>query len=78
MFNTGTVVGVSTNVFGSGFPRTFIPSFQWGGAAGFSEYNQEKAFATAERVMQRRGKQFDSNEKAIFSSVFELTKSYRN
>ncbi|MDB4678289.1 GlmU family protein [bacterium] len=78
MFNTGTVVGVSTNVFGSGFPRTFIPSFQWGGAAGFSEYNQEKAFATAERVMQRRGKQFDSNEKAILSSVFELTKSYRN
>jgi UDP-N-acetylglucosamine diphosphorylase/glucosamine-1-phosphate N-acetyltransferase len=78
MFNTGTVVGVSSNVFGSGFPRTFIPSFQWGGAAGFTEYNKEKAFATAERVMQRRGKQFDENEKAILSSVFELTKSYRN
>ncbi|MCF8276597.1 MAG: GlmU family protein [Flavobacteriales bacterium] len=78
MFNTGTVVGVSSNVFGSGFPRTFIPSFQWGGAAGFTEYTMEKAFATAERVMQRRGKQFDEKEKAIFSSVFELTKSYRN
>jgi UDP-N-acetylglucosamine diphosphorylase/glucosamine-1-phosphate N-acetyltransferase len=78
MFNTGTVVGVSSNVFGSGFPRTFIPSFQWGGAAGFTEHNKEKAFATAERVMQRRGKQFDENEKAILSSVFELTKSYRN
>jgi len=78
MFNTGTVVGVSSNVFGSGFPRTFIPSFQWGGAAGFTEYNKEKAFATVERVMQRRGKEFDENEKAILSSVFELTKSYRN
>ena len=78
MFNTGTVVGVSSNVFGSGFPRTFIPSFKWGGAAGFTEYNMEKAFATAERVMQRRGKVFDEKEKAILSSVFELTKSYRN
>lgn len=78
MFNTGTVVGVSSNVFGSGFPRTFIPSFQWGGAGGFTEYNKEKAFATAERVMQRRGKEFDEIEKAILSSVFELTKSFRN
>ena len=78
MFNTGTVVGVSSNVFGSGFPRTFIPSFNWGGAAGFTEYNQQKAFATAERVMQRRGKEFNENEKAILSSVFELTKSYRS
>ena len=78
MFNTGTVVGVSSNVFGAGFPRTFIPSFQWGGAAGFIEYNQEKAFATANRVMQRRGKELDEIEKAILSSVFDLTKSYRN
>lgn len=78
MFNTGTVVGVSSNVFGGGFPRTFVPSFQWGGAAGFTEYNKEKAFSTAERVMKRRNKPFDEQEKAILSSVFELTKAYRN
>ena len=78
MFNTGTVVGVSTNVFGSGFPRTFIPSFQWGGAAGFVEYNKAKAFATAERVMKRRGIDLDQVEKDILSSVYELTSRYRN
>lgn len=78
MFNTGTVVGVSSNVFGSGFPRTFIPSFQWGGAAGFTEYNLEKAFATAERVMKRRGIDFDGAEKAILTAVYDLTKRYRN
>ncbi len=78
MFNTGTVVGVSTNVFGAGFPRTFVPSFNWGGAAGFTEYNLDKALATADRVMQRRGKSLDETEKDILSSVFELTKSYRN
>ena len=78
MFNTGTVVGVSANVFGAGFPRTFIPSFSWGGAAGFSEYEAEKAFATAQRVMERRGKTFDDVERSILSSVFDLTKGYRN
>ena len=31
MFNTGTVIGVSANIFGSGFPRNFVPSFSWGG-----------------------------------------------
>jgi hypothetical protein len=78
MFNTGTVVGVSSNVFGSGFPRTFIPSFQWGGAAGFSEYNRQKAFATAERVMKRRGIEFDETEKSILTAVYDLTSCYRN
>jgi len=78
MFNTGTVVGVSSNVFGAGFPRTFIPSFQWGGAAGFTEYNKEKAFATAERMMNRRNLEFDETERAILSAVYDLTKSYRN
>lgn len=78
MFNTGTLVGVSSNVFGAGFPRTFIPSFQWGGASGFVEYNQDKAFATAERMMARRGIPFDETEKNILAAIFELTKGYRN
>ncbi|MBL4587648.1 MAG: GlmU family protein [Flavobacteriales bacterium] len=78
MFNTGTVVGVSANIFGGGFPRTFIPSFSWGGAAGFSEYKPEKAFDTAQRVMERRGKQLDEVEKNILLTIYELTKSYRN
>ena len=34
MFNTGTVVGVCANIFGTGFPRNFIPSFSWGGPQG--------------------------------------------
>ncbi len=78
MFNTGTVVGVSSNVFGSGFPRTFIPSFSWGGAAGFTEYKLEKALETAQRVMERRGRELDETEKAILTHIFELTDSYRN
>ncbi len=77
MFNTGTVVGVSANVFGSGFPRTFIPSFSWGGAAGFSLYLPEKAFATAERMMARRNVPFDQTERDILQAVFDKTADFR-
>lgn len=54
MFNTGTVVGVCANVFGGGFPPKHIPSFSWGGAEGFEEYDMEKALTTAHNVMKRR------------------------
>lgn len=78
MFNTGTVTGVSANIFGSGFPRNFIPSFAWGGASGFETYQLRKVFEVAEKVMARRGKAFDQVEKDILTRVFEDTASSRN
>ena len=77
MFNTGTVVGVSANIFGAGFPRNFVPSFSWGGASGFTTYMTKKAFETARLVMSRRGIEFDDKEKAILEHVFEETKKWR-
>ena len=77
MFNTGTVVGVSANIFGSGFPRNFVPSFSWGGAGGFTTYTTSKAFATAKLVMNRRNVEFDEKEQAILEHVFEETKKWR-
>ncbi len=77
MFNTGTVVGVSTNIFGSGFPRNFVPSFSWGGASGFTTYITKKAFETSRIVMARRNVEFDEIEARILENVFELTKKWR-
>lgn len=77
MFNTGTVVGVSANIFGDGFPRNFIPSFSWGGAAGFSIYKTEKAFETMKLVMERRGIALSDVDKAIYQHIFEETEKYR-
>ena len=77
MFNTGTVIGVSTNIFGSGFPRNFVPSFSWGGASGFTTYLTKKAFDTAKIVMSRRKIDFTDIDAAILEHVFELTKKYR-
>ena len=78
MFNTGTVVGVSANIFGSGFPRNFVPSFSWGGASGFTEYKTNKVFEVAQEVMKRRNIEFDEKEKEILNHIFEETRQYRN
>ena len=77
MFNTGTVVGVSANIFGAGFPRNFVPSFSWGGSAGMSTYQTRKAFEVAEIVMKRREQEFSEEDKEILEHVFEETSKYR-
>ena len=77
MFNTGTVVGVSANVYGAGFPRNFIASFTWGGPQGTTEYRIDKALDTADRMMKRRGLEVDEVEKAILEQVYALSAEYR-
>lgn len=76
MFNTGTVVGVSTNIFGAGFPRNFVPSFSWGGASGFTTYITKKAFEVAKIVMARRNVEFTEQDAKILEHVFELEKKW--
>lgn len=71
MFNTGTVVGVSTNIFGAGYLQNFVPSFQWGGASGSVPYQFEKAMETAARMMARRSMVLDDRERDILKNVFE-------
>lgn len=70
MFNTGTVVGVASNIFGDGFPRTFIPSFSWGGASGFTTHQLKKAIETAEIVMARRNIVMTDQDKNILEHIF--------
>ncbi|HEX2934556.1 MAG TPA: glucose-1-phosphate thymidylyltransferase, partial [Bacteroidales bacterium] len=77
MFNTGTVVGVSANIFGAGFPRNLIPSFSWGGPQGLMVYTTSKAFEVAGQVYKRRGLDFTQTEKDILQTVFEMTEKYR-
>lgn len=77
MFNTGTVVGVSANVFGDGYPRNFIPSFSWGGAAGFSTFALKKAFEVAEIVMGRRKLLLEDDEREILKHIFEQSAEFR-
>jgi UDP-N-acetylglucosamine diphosphorylase/glucosamine-1-phosphate N-acetyltransferase len=77
MFNTGTVVGVAANIFGSGFPRNFIPSFAWGGAQGFETFILAKAYKTAEAMCARRNIVFGDADKAILKAVYDQSEKFR-
>jgi len=77
MFNTGTVVGVSSNVFGSGFQRNFIPSFRWGGVSGFQTFQPSKAATIAREVYKRRNLEFTEIDEQLLQDVFNRTHEYR-
>ncbi|TLP79104.1 GlmU family protein [Maribacter sp. ACAM166] len=77
MFNTGTVIGVNSNIYVPGFPRNFVPSFSWGGASGFTSYLPEKAFEAAKVMMARKGVEFDDVEANILQHVFKITEKWR-
>lgn len=78
MFNTGTIIGVSANIFGGNFPRNFIPSFSWGGSGGFSTYVMNKVNEVATVVMKRKHIDYDDQEKKILQHIFDETEKYRN
>ena len=76
MFNTGTIIGVSANIYGSNFPRNFIPSFSWGGAAGFITYTLNKAIETADLVMNRKNENYTDEDREIMKHIFEISSKY--
>ncbi len=77
MFNTGTVVGVGSNVFGAGFPPKYIPAFSWGGAEGIETYAIDKCIDVARKVMLRRNQTLTSAGEALLRHVFTLTQDER-
>jgi len=77
MFNTGTVVGFSCNVYGEGFPPKYTTSFGWGGSSSVREYKLAKAIETAKAVFKRREKVFSEEEENIFNTIFNLTNADR-
>jgi UDP-N-acetylglucosamine diphosphorylase/glucosamine-1-phosphate N-acetyltransferase len=77
MFNTGTVVGVSCNLYGAGFPKVFVPSFSWGDHVKMVVYNINKAIETANRMMERRGLALSADEKEVLQYIFEETENAR-
>ncbi len=77
MFNTGTVVGVSANVYGGGYPRNFIPSFSWGGDQKYTTYTLDKALDTARAMMKRRDQELTELDQEILKEIFMKDRSFR-
>lgn len=76
MFNTGTVVGVSANIYGADFPSKFIPSYSWGGRKPL-EYKFDKAMDTAKRVMDRRSIALTEDDLDILKHVYDESQKFR-
>jgi UDP-N-acetylglucosamine diphosphorylase/glucosamine-1-phosphate N-acetyltransferase len=77
MINTGTVIGVATNVFGAGFPAKFIPSFSWGGFENSIPYILEKAIEDAKKMCGLKKQSFSDLDADILQSVFEESNKFR-
>lgn len=77
MFNTGTVVGVSSNIFGANVPEKFIPSFNWGNGNCKEVYNFNKAIDTAKKMMSLSSVQISNEDILILEEVYKLTETYR-
>jgi len=77
MFNTATVIGVGANIFGAGYPKTFLPSFTWGGVDFHRTFTLTKVYEMAESMMKRRNIPFTETDKSILEHIFEASKKYR-
>lgn len=76
-FNTGTVIGVSCNIYGAGFPPRYVPSFGWGGSDSLTTYDLERSIEVAQRVMERRDIEMTAADEKMFRKVFDLTREER-
>ncbi len=78
MFNTATVVGVGVNLYGAGFPRTFIPSFSTGSPeGGFDNVSIDKFMETVGKVMARRGKILNDVDRRIFETIYRSAARFK-
>lgn len=75
MFNTATVIGVSSNIFGGGFPNKFIDSFTWGGVDSSVLFKFEKAVEYSNNMMIRRGLTLSEDEIGILKFIFNHVQS---
>ncbi len=75
-FNTGTVVGVSANIFKPGFPPNFISSFNWGGSRDSEKFNLNRSYEAASKMMERREKILTENDKDILKHIFDELTDY--
>jgi len=68
--NTGTVMGVCSNVFESGLTPKYIPNFSWG-SDGLRRYDLQKALVDIDDWKKLKGKSITENEKTILTYIFK-------
>lgn len=69
--NTGTVIGVASNIFKPGFPPNLVENFSWGGLKDDERFKLDKVYEVAERAMARRKVALTEEDKAIMKHIFD-------
>ncbi len=69
-FNTGTMVGICSNVFGEGLTPKFIPSFSWGGNT-LEKYDLERALKDIANWKKLKGLDITEKEKRQLRLIFD-------
>jgi hypothetical protein len=77
VLNTGSVIGVASNVFGHGFPPIFIPSFSWGFTCERVN-NLRVVLGTAAKALERRSHRLTDAEAELLDTVFHMTETERS
>jgi hypothetical protein len=70
LFNTGTVVGAGSNVYGGSMPPTVVPPFSWGTAADLRDYRLDRFLENAERAMARRDQRLTEGMRRILEDAW--------
>lgn len=68
-FNTATVVGIASNVFGEGLTPKYIPDFSWG-ISGI-KYEYDKAIQDIRNWKKLKNKELSEKEIQILKTIFE-------
>jgi UDP-N-acetylglucosamine diphosphorylase/glucosamine-1-phosphate N-acetyltransferase len=76
MFNTGTVAGICSNIYGAGYPRTFIPSFSKGGPSGFRLNKMAEVLDSIDKAMNRRDRSLDDTDRRILTYIHDILDNY--
>ncbi len=70
LLNTGINIGVGCNIFGGGLTTDKeIPPFSWGNSGNYTDYEIEKAIATARMVCGRRSVELSQAEIELLESI---------
>jgi UDP-N-acetylglucosamine diphosphorylase/glucosamine-1-phosphate N-acetyltransferase len=77
MLATGSNLGVGCSVFGGGVAPKYIPSFSWGGAEGWQEYELEKCLKTVHATLARRNARLRPQSETVLRDVFRETRDER-
>ncbi len=75
--DTGTVIGPSSNIYGTAIPPKYLPPFSWGTAGALTTYDVERALAVATTVMGRRNVVTSDAYKQLFRYIYDLTSNER-